>query len=35
MRLNILLGIPVKKIKAKEKNSLKTAGAQEILLDGK
>ena len=35
MRLNMLLAIPVKKIKAKEKNSLKTSGAQEILEAGK
>lgn len=35
MRLNQLLAIPLKKIKAKEKNSLATKGAQEILKEGK
>ena len=36
MRLNMLLAIPTKKLKNKEKQGgLKTAGQQEILQDGK
>ena len=35
MRLNKLLGIPIKKLKQKEKKGLQTTGTQDILSEGK
>lgn len=35
MRLNVLLSQPLKKLKQKEKNNLKTQGQQDVLVEGK